>query len=55
MKRVVLGLILGGSLTLNCVSMLLLSAAGKGWSEREKEYKKEIESLKNKLEEANNG
>ena len=55
MRRVILGLILGGSITLNCVGAFLLTAAGEGWSVKEKEYKKEIESLKKKLEEANNG
>lgn len=55
MKRVILGLILGGSITLNCVGAFLLAAAGEGWSAKEKEYKKEIESLKKKLEETNNG
>ena len=55
MRRVILGLILGGSITLNCVGAFLLTAAGEGWGAKEKEYKKEIESLKKKLEEANNG
>ena len=52
MGKIFLGVALGSSITLNCICLLLMEAAGKSWEDKEKEYKNEIKYLRSKLEES---